>query len=79
MNVNPDVAFAGEPNVLKKFVKAAGFGLDHVNEEFTSGGPLNKLIAAYVATCGAAATNIFQYIRLSSYAVFMKLWCEWMK
>jgi hypothetical protein len=39
VNVNPDVAFAGEPNVLKKFVKAPGFGLDHVNEEFTSGAP----------------------------------------
>lgn len=43
--VNPNVAFARETNVLKKFVKAAGFGLDHVNVEFTSGDFLNKPIA----------------------------------
>ena len=40
-----NVAFERETNVLKKFVKAAGFGLNHVNEEFTSGGFLNQLIA----------------------------------
>jgi len=65
--------------VLKKSVKAAGFGLNHVNEEFTSGGPLDKLMAPYEAACGAAATNIFQPIRLSFYTVFMQLQCEWMK
>jgi len=57
--------------VLKKFVKAAGFGLNHVNEEFTSSGFLNKLIAHYGATCGAAATNVFHPVRLSSRPVFM--------
>jgi hypothetical protein len=71
--INPIVAIERETNVLKKFVKAAGFGLNHVNEEFTSGDLLNKLIAVYKASCGAAATNVFLPIRLSSYAVFMQL------
>ena len=62
--------------MLKKFVKAAGFGLNHVNEYFTSGDFLNKLIAPYEAACGAAATNVFQPLRLSSYAVFMQLLCK---
>jgi len=64
-----NVAFERETNVLKKFVKAAGFGLKHVNEDFTSGDFLNNRIAPYEATCGAAATNVFQPIRLSSYAL----------
>jgi len=59
--------------VLKKFVKAAGFGLDHVNEEFTFGDLLNKLIALSEATCGAAATNVFHPTCLSSYDIFMQL------
>jgi hypothetical protein len=42
--VSPNVVFATETNVLKKFVKAAGFGLDHVNVEFASGDLLNKPI-----------------------------------
>jgi len=51
--------------VLKKFVKAAGFGLDHVNGEFTSSDFQDKLIAYYEASCGAAATNVFHPTRLS--------------
>jgi hypothetical protein len=47
--------------------------LNHVNEEFTFSEFLNKLIATYKASCGAAATNVFHPIRLSSYAFFMQL------
>ena len=50
--------------------------MNNLNEEFTSGDFLNKLMASYEATCGAAATNVFQPIRLSSYAVFMQLLCK---
>ena len=57
--INPNVAFACETNVLKKFVKAAGFGIEARKRELTSGDLLNKLIARYEATCGAAATNVF--------------------
>jgi hypothetical protein len=64
--INPNVAIERETNVLKKSVKAAGFGLNHVNEEFTFSDFLNKLIATYKASCGAAATNVFHPIRLSS-------------
>jgi hypothetical protein len=64
--INHIVAIAQETNVMKKSVKAARFGLNHVNGEFTSGDILNELIARYEATCGAAATNVFHPIRLSS-------------
>ena len=61
----PNVSFARETNALKKFVKAALFGLDHVNEEFTSGDVPDMLIAHYEATCGAATTNVFHPTCLS--------------
>ena len=44
--VNPSDAFARETNVLKKFVKAAGFGIEARKREFASGDLMNKLIAA---------------------------------
>ena len=37
----------GEANVLKKSVKAAGFGLNHVNGEFTSSDFLDTQIEYY--------------------------------
>jgi len=70
---NPDVAFARETNVLKKFVKAAGFGFEARKREFTSSDFLNKLTARYEATCGAAATNVFHPTCLSCSPVFMQL------
>ncbi len=54
-----------ETNGLKKFVNAAAFGLNHVSEEFTSGDFLNRLIACYEATYGAADTNVFHPLRRS--------------
>jgi hypothetical protein len=73
--INPNVAFACETNVLKKFVKAAGFGIEARKRELTSGDLLNKLIARYEATCGAAATNVFHPTCLSCRPVFMQLLC----
>jgi len=63
----------GEANVLKKSVKAAGFGLNHVNGEFTSSDFLDTQIEYYGASCGAAATNVFHPTRLSYWHVFMEL------
>ncbi len=51
---------------MKKFVNAAGFVLDHVNEEFTFYYFINAFIAYRGASCGAAATNVFHPIRLST-------------
>jgi hypothetical protein len=62
-----------ETNVLKKFVNAAGFGLDHVNEEFMFSDFPDKLIAYYEASCGAAVTNVFHPICLS----FWPFLCNW--
>jgi hypothetical protein len=59
--------------VLKKSVKAAGFGLNHVDGEFTSSDFRNKPVEYYVAACGAAATNVFYFTRLSDRQVFMQL------
>jgi len=59
--------------VLKKFVKAAGFGIEARKREFTSIDRLNKLIALYKATCGAAATKVFHPTCLSCRPVFMLL------
>jgi len=58
--------------VLKKFVKAAGFGIGARKREFTSCDLLNKLIARYEATCCAAATNFFHPTCLSSCHVLMQ-------
>ena len=61
--------------MLKKFVKAAGFGLDYVNEEFTYSDLLSEPIAYYGASCGAAATDVFHPTRLSLCHTFMQLEC----
>ncbi len=45
--------------MLKNFVKAAGFGLNHVNGEFTSCSFLNKSVTNYVASCGASIRRSF--------------------
>jgi len=73
--INPDVALARETNVLKKFVKAAGFWIGARKREFTPGDLLNKLIAHYEASCGVAATNVFHPTCLSCSPVFMQLLC----
>jgi hypothetical protein len=64
---------ARETSVLKKFVKAARFGLNHVNEEFTSGEFPNKLTVYCRAACGGAATNVFHLTCLSFCPGFMQL------
>ena len=74
--VNPSDAFARETNVLKKFVKAVGFGIEARKREFRSNDLPNMLIAHYEATCGAAATNVFHPTCLSCRPVVMQLLCE---
>ncbi len=71
-DAGPNVTYEGETNVLKKSVNAAGFGLNHVNEELISIDLLNKLIVWYRASCGAAATNIFHPTCLSFCPFFIQ-------
>ncbi len=62
--MNPDF-YVKKDKWDEKVRKGGRIGLDHVNEGSMYGAILDKLIACFKASCGAAATNVFRPICLS--------------